>query len=147
MLDRQRISGSTAVAASGGTAVDILANTPSVQVDADGGLSFRGSSNFLVYVDGKLSPLSGTQALQQIPAASIEDIELITTPSARYRAEGDVGIINITTKRTSGNGWSGMFNASGGTLGTWTGDALLNYKTGETHHLCGRYGYQHNGKE
>ena len=130
-LDRQRISGSTAVAASGGTAVDILANTPSVQVDADGGLSFRGSSNFLVYVDGKLSPLSGTQALQQIPAASIEDIELITTPSARYRAEGDVGIINITTKRTSGNGWSGMFNASGGTLGTWTGDALLNYKTGK----------------
>ena len=130
-LDRQRISGSTAVAASGGTAVDILANTPSVQVDADGGLTFRGSSNFLVYVDGKLSPLSGTQALQQIPAASIEDIELITTPSARYRAEGDVGIINITTKRTSGNGWSGMFNASGGTLGTWTGDALLNYRTGK----------------
>lgn len=130
-LDRQRISGSTAVAASGGTAVDILANTPSVQVDANGGLTFRGSSNFLVYVDGKLSPLSGTQALQQIPAASIEDIELITTPSARYRAEGDVGIINITTKRTSGNGWSGMFNASGGTLGTWTGDALLNYRTGK----------------
>ena len=59
-LDRQRISGSTAVAASGGTAVDILANTPSVQVDADGGLTFRGSSNFLVYVDGKLSPLTGT---------------------------------------------------------------------------------------
>ena len=130
-LDRQRISGSSSVTASGGTAVDILANTPSVQVDVDGGLTFRGSSNFLVYVDGKLSPLTGTQALQQIPAASIEDIELITTPSARYRAEGDVGIINITTKRTSGNGWSGMFNASGGTLGTWTGDALLNYRTGK----------------
>ena len=130
-LDRQRISGSAAVGASGGTAVDILANTPSVQVDADGGLTFRGSSNFLVYVDGKLSPLTGTQALQQIPAASVEDVELITTPSARYRAEGDVGIINITTKRASGDGWSGMFNASGSTLGTWTGDALLNYRTGK----------------
>ena len=74
-LDRQRISGSASVTAQGGTAVDILANTPSVQVDADGGMTFRGSSNFLVYVDGKLSPLTGTQALQQIPAATIEDIE------------------------------------------------------------------------
>ena len=130
-LDRQRISGSSSVTASGGTAVDILANTPSVQVDADGGMTFRGSSNFLVYVDGKLSPLSGTQALQQIPASTIEDIELITTPSARYRAEGDVGIINITTKRSTTSGWSGMVNASGSTLGTWTLDTQLSYRQGK----------------
>ena len=130
-LDRQRISGSASVTAQGGTAVDILANTPSVQVDADGGMTFRVSSNFLVYVDGKLSPLTGTQALQQIPAATIEDIELITTPSARYRAEGDVGIINITTKRSNTNGWSGMVNASGSTLGTWTLDTQLSYRTGK----------------
>lgn len=145
-LDRQRISGSTSVTASGGTAVDILANTPSVQVDADGGLTFRGSSNFLVYVDGKLSPLTGTQALQQIPAASIEDIELITTPSARYRAEGDVGIINITTKRTSGDGWSGMLNASAGTLGTWTVDGLLNYRKGKNTFYIGGTGTHIKGK-
>lgn len=130
-LDRQRISGSASVTAQGGTAVDILANTPSVQVDADGGMTFRGSSNFLVYVDGKLSPLTGTQALQQISAATIEDIELITTPSARYRAEGDVGIISITTKRSNTNGWSGMVNASGSTLGTWTLDTQLSYRTGK----------------
>ncbi|MDO4186864.1 MAG: outer membrane beta-barrel family protein [Bacteroidales bacterium] len=130
-LDRQRISGSSSVTASGGTAVDILANTPSVQVDADGGMTFRGSSNFLVYVDGKLSPLTGTQALQQIPAATIEDIELITTPSARYRADGDVGIINITTKRSTSDGWSGVVNASAGTRGTWSVDAQLNYRQGK----------------
>ncbi len=145
-LDRQRISGSSSVTASGGTAVDILANTPYVQVDADGGLTFRGSSNFLVYVDGKLSPLTGTQALQQIPAASIEDIELITTPSARYRAEGDVGIINITTKRTSGDGWSGMLNASAGTLGTWTVDGLLNYRKGKNTFYIGGTGTHIKGK-
>lgn len=130
-LDRQQINGSASVTAQGGTAVDILANTPSVQVDADGGLTFRGSSNFLVYVDGKLSPLEGTQALQQIPAATIEDIELITTPSARYRADGDVGIINITTKRAKGDSWSGMVNTSGSTLGTWTLDTQLSYRKGK----------------
>ena len=50
-LDRQRINASSSITASGGTAIDILANTPSVQIDAEGGLTFRGSSNFLVYVD------------------------------------------------------------------------------------------------
>ena len=129
-LDRQRINASSSITASGGTAIDILANTPSVQIDAEGGLTFRGSSNFLVYVDGKLSPLEGTQALQQIPAATVEDIELITTPSARYRADGDVGIINIKTKRTTRDGWSGVVNVSGGTLGSWILDSQLNYRKG-----------------
>ena len=129
-LDRQRINASSSITASGGTAIDILANTPSVQIDAEGGLTFRGSSNFLVYVDGKLSPLEGTQALQQIPAATVEDIELITTPSARYRADGDVGIINIKTKRATRDGWSGVVNLSGGTLGSWILDSQLNYRKG-----------------
>lgn len=129
-LDRQRISAQQSVTASGGTAVDVLANTPSVQIDADGELTFRGSSNYLVYVDGKLSPLTGTQALQQIPAGTIEDIEIITTPSARYKTEGDVGIINITTKNIKANGWSGLVNLSGSTLGTHSIDARINYQHG-----------------
>ena len=94
-LDRQKISGSSSLSAAGGTAIDILSSTPSVRIDADGDVSFRGSTGFLVYVDGKQSPLEGAQALAQIPAANIEDIEIITTPSARYRTDGDVGIINI----------------------------------------------------
>ena len=129
-LDRQRINAQQSVTAAGGTAVDVLANTPSVQVDADGELTFRGSSNYLVYVDGKLSPLTGTQALQQIPAGTIENIEIITTPSARYKSEGDVGIINVTTKNIKANGWSGLVNVSGSTLGTNTIDARLNYQHG-----------------
>ena len=129
-LDRQRINGQATLAASGGTAVDVLAGTPSVQTDSEGNVTLRGSSNFLVYVDGHLSPLEGAAALQQIPAASIEDIELITTPSARYRTDGDAGIINIITRKDKSAGWSGMLNLSAGTLGTWNVDGDLTYTRG-----------------
>ena len=66
-LDRQRISGSASLSAAGGTAADILGSTPSVRVDADGEVSFRGSTGFLVYVDGKPAVQEGTRAMEQIP--------------------------------------------------------------------------------
>ena len=75
-LDRKTVSGSSSLSASGGSAVDVLKSMPSVRVDADGEVSFRGSTGFLVYVDGKPSMLEGTQALEQIPAENIEDIEI-----------------------------------------------------------------------
>lgn len=70
-LDRQRISGSASLSAAGGTAADILGSTPSVRVDADGEVSFRGSTGFLVYVDGKPAVQEGTRALEQIPASTV----------------------------------------------------------------------------
>ena len=133
-LDRQSISAASSVTASSGTAVDVLVNTPSVLVDVDGNMTFRGSNNFLVYVDGKPSTLEGTAALRQIPAGTIEDVEIITTPSARYKTEGGVGIINITTKKSRVGGMSGLVNLSGGALGTWSADATLNYRKGK--HNC-----------
>ena len=145
-LDRQRISGSSSLAASGGTAVDVLKLTPSVRVDADGGVSFRGSSGFLVYVDGKQSALEGTQALAQIPAANIEDIEIITTPSARYKTDGDVGIINIITKRHDQQGVSGAVNVSGSTIGAWNTDVLFSYKKGASRWYIGGTGTENRGK-
>lgn len=129
-LDRQTISASSALTAAGGTALDILATTPSVQVDADGEVTLRGSSNYLVYVDGKPSPLEGAAALRQIPSSTVEDIEIITTPSARYRTDGDTGIINITTRKADGNGFNGTLDASAGTLGTWSVDGRLGYRKG-----------------
>lgn len=129
-LDRQSISASSAVTAAGGTALDILANTPSIQVNSDGDLTFRGSSNYLVYVDGKPSPLEGTDALRQIPASSIDDIEIITTPSARYKTDGDVGIINIKTKASDSQAFSGTVGLTGSTLGTLGFDGILNYRKG-----------------
>ena len=129
-LDRRTISGSSSLTAGGGTALDILANAPSVQVDADGQLTLRGSSNYLVYVNGKPSPLEGSDALQQIPASSIEDIEIITTPSARYKADGDVGIINIKTSGPTSDLFGGAVNLSGSTLGTWSADGRLSFHKG-----------------
>lgn len=81
-LDKKIIDASNNLMSSGGTAVDILENTPSVRVDVDGEVTFRGSSGFKVYIDGKPSFYSGSQALQQIPSTQIENIEIITTPSA-----------------------------------------------------------------
>ncbi|MSK95405.1 TonB-dependent receptor plug domain-containing protein, partial [Escherichia coli] len=93
-LDKKVVEASSNMMGGGGSAVDILENTPSIRVDAEGDVTFRGSSGFLVYIDGKPSVFSGTQALEQVPAGHIENIEIITTPSAKHDTEGDVGIIN-----------------------------------------------------
>ncbi|MDF9831132.1 TonB-dependent receptor [Parabacteroides sp. PF5-6] len=124
-LDKRVIEASSNMMASGGSAVDILENTPSIRVDAEGEVTFRGSSGFAVYVDGKPSIFSGTQALEQIPSAHIDNIEIITNPSARHDTEGAVGIINIITKKDMQQGVSGMVNLSGSTALTRTVDFLL----------------------
>ena len=112
-LDRRVIEASGYLSAAGGTAVDILSQTPSIRVDAEGQVTFRGSSGFKVYIDGKPNSLDGTMALEQIPAGQIENIEVITVPSARNDADGTAGIINIITKKQAIEGWSGMVNVMG----------------------------------
>jgi outer membrane receptor protein involved in Fe transport len=80
---------------------DLLQNIPSVQVDIDGNVSLRGSPDVMILINGKKSPLMGktrADVLQQLPAATIEKIEVITNPSARFTPEGTSGIINIVTK-------------------------------------------------
>ena len=114
-LDKKVVEATSNMMAGGGSAVDVLENTPSIRVDAEGDVTFRGSSGFLVYIDGKPSVFTGTQALEQVPAGHIENIEIITTPSAKHDTEGDVGIINIITKKHSNQGLSGMVNLSGST--------------------------------
>ena len=131
-LDRQQIDASQVLTAQGGTAFDVLRAVPGVIIDADGGLSFRGSQDFLVYIDGKPSPLSGTEALQMIGAASIKDIEILTTPSAKYKTDGDVGIINIVTRRAETDGWDVVVNGTASTWGTLSLDTKINYRIG--HH-------------
>lgn len=145
-LDRQQVSGNSNLSASGGTAVDVLRSVPSVQVNSEGEVSLRGSTGFVVYVDGRKSVLEGTQALQQIAAANIEDIEIITTPSARYRTDGDVGIINIITKKQDKSGVSGSVAVSGSTIGSWIGDALLNYREGKSRVYVGLSASQSRGR-
>ena len=86
----------------------MLENVPSVTVDIEGNVSLRGSSNFTVLVDGRPSVLDPNDALQQIPASSIENIEIITNPSAKYNPEGTAGIINIVLKKSQRAGMSGI---------------------------------------
>ena len=131
-LDRQQIDASQVLTAQGGTALDVLRAVPGVVLDAEGSLSYRGSQNFLVYVDGKISPLTGTEALQMIGAANIRDIEILTTPSAKYKTDGDVGIINIVTRRAETEGWDVSVNGMASTWATLSLDAKINYRMG--HH-------------
>ncbi|MDD2474372.1 MAG: TonB-dependent receptor [Dysgonamonadaceae bacterium] len=136
-LDKKVVEASSNLMGSSGSAVDILENTPSIRVDAEGGVTFRGSSGFSVYVDGKPSVFSGTQALEQVPAGQIENIEIITTPSAKHDTEGDVGIINIITKKHSMKGLSGMVNLSGNTWLTRRVDFLLNHQNNRSRWFFG----------
>lgn len=139
-LDRQKIDASQVLTAQGGTALDVLRAVAGVVVDADGNLSYRGSQNFMVYVDGKPSPLSGTEALQMVGAASIKDIEILTTPSAKYKTDGDVGIINIVTRRSETDGWDIALNGTASTWGTLSLDTKVNYRTGHHNFYVGGQG-------
>lgn len=131
-LDKKIISAaSNIMASSGGNATDILSHVPSIRVDPDGNVSFRGSSGFLVHINGKPSMFNAAQALQQVPASQIENIEIITTPSARNQTDGDAGIINIITKQQLDEGLSGAVNAYGSTYGSRGVDFMLSKKSGE----------------
>lgn len=139
-LDKKIIEASNNLMGSGGTAVDILENTPSIRVGVDGEVTFRGSSGFKVYIDGSPSFYSGTQALQQIPAGQIENIEIITTLSARYDTDGEVGMINIITKKNTRQGINGMANLYGSTALSNGADFLLSQRHNKLHwHLTGHW--------
>lgn len=138
-LDKKIIDASNNLMSSGGTAVDIL-KIPSVRVDVDGEVTFRGSSGFKVYIDGKPSFYSGSQALQQIPSTQIENIEIITTPSARYDTDGEVGMINIITKKNKQAGINGIVNAYGSTALSNGLDFLLSQQHKKLQwHLAGHW--------
>ncbi|MFV0397661.1 MAG: carboxypeptidase-like regulatory domain-containing protein, partial [Bacteroidales bacterium] len=98
-LDKRVVEAGSNANNAGGTAVDVLRNAPSISIDVEGNVKFRGSSGFKVYINGRPSLFEGTQALEQIPAGQIDNIEIITTPSAKYETDGSVGILNIITKK------------------------------------------------
>jgi len=94
----------------GGNASDVLGNVPSVQVDVEGAVSLRGNENVTILIDGRPSALvglNGAEALRQIPAEAIEKVEIITSPSARYDAEGTAGILNIILRKNKLTGFNG----------------------------------------
>ncbi len=116
----------------GGDASDVLQRVPMLSVDVNGGVSLRGSSNVQILINGRPSSIfSGgvAEALKSIPAEQIKSIEVITSPSARYDAEGSAGIINIVTRKKSPQGFTGNTSASVGTRAN-NGNLGLTYAQG-----------------
>jgi outer membrane receptor protein involved in Fe transport len=118
--DRSSYSTKNMTVASGGTAVDVLRNVPSVEVDGNNNVSLRGNTNVVVQINGRSSPLTGEQLghfLTQLPASAVTRVEVSTNPSAKNDPEGTAGIINIVLNQEAELGLSGGLTAGTGTTG------------------------------
>jgi outer membrane receptor protein involved in Fe transport len=135
-IDKKVFSVDQNISAAGGSASDVLKNIPSVTVDNQGNVSLRKDGNVEVWINGKASGLTvdnRAQVLQQMPAESIESIEVMTNPSAKFNPEGSAGIINIVMKQKHKAGYFGSVSAGimypdGGKVGQNLG-ASLNYSS------------------
>jgi len=130
----------------GGSAIDVLKNIPSVSVDVDGNLTLRGNGNVKIIVDGKPFGLGGANLstlLDQIPANLIASIEVISNPGAKFDAEGVSGIINIVMKKNEGVGYNGNVTVNAGTRDKYNGSLVLNVKN-KGLNVFGNYDYRLN---
>jgi outer membrane receptor protein involved in Fe transport len=124
----------------GSNAAEILDNIPSVTVDVDGNISLRGSGNVRILINGKPSGLVSAgdmESLRQLMGDQIERIEVITNPSARYDAEGEVGIINIVLKEEKRKGINGSFEVTGGYPDNYRAGFNLNYRRQKINFFAG----------
>lgn len=118
----------------GGSVSDVLDNVPSVSVDIEGNVALRGNGNVRILINGKPSGLVGlnsTDALRQLPADAIEKVEIITSPSARYDAEGTAGILNIILRRSKILGLNGAIIINSGYPNQLGASGNINYRTGD----------------
>lgn len=133
-LDKKVYNVGSDLTVRGGTVSDVLDNVPSVSVDVEGNVALRGNNDVRILINGKPSGLVGlnsTEALRQLPAEAIERVEVITSPSARYDAEGTAGIINIILKRSKLQGINGAITVNAGYPYQAGVSANLNYRTGD----------------
>jgi len=137
-IDKKVFSVDKNISAAGGSASDVLKNIPSVKVDNEGNVSLRKDANVEVWINGKPSGLTAdnrAQVLQQMPAESIESIEIMTNPSAKFNPEGTAGIINLVMKKNRKAGYYGSVSAglmypTGGKMGKSFG-TNINYNSGK----------------
>lgn len=128
-LDKQVFTTKQFQNAAGGTSLDLLQRLPSITVNNEGAVALRGNTNFQVMINGKPSARTAADVLAQLPANQIDQVEIITSPSARYDSDGKTGIINIITKKDANLGWSlsgnGLF--AGADPARYGGDGTVSY--------------------
>ena len=147
-IDKKVFSVDQSLVSEGGSASDLLQNVPSVQSDMDGNVSLRGSAGVKVLIDGKPSMIAGgnvAQILQSIPASSIESVELITNPSAKYDAEGQSGIINIVLKKNKKLGLNGSLALSAGNRDNYNANTNLSFQNSKVN-IYGNYSYRYGNR-
>lgn len=132
-IDRKTFNIGKDIMTTSGTASELMQHIPSLQVDIEGNISLRGSENVLILINGRPSSLMGANraaVLQQMPANTIEKIEVITNPSAKYKPDGTSGIINIVLKKNKDLGFNGSVITNLGN--DWRSNASLttNYNSG-----------------
>jgi len=155
-IDRMVINVEAAPTNAGSTAMEVLEKSPGVSVSNDGAISLKGKQGVIVMMDGKptyLSPADLATVLKNLPASALDQIEIMTNPSAKYDASGNSGIINIKTKKSRADGFNGSIT-TGGTLGFYkrapslltpfkqTTSLNLNYRKGKMN-LFGSYNYNY----
>jgi iron complex outermembrane recepter protein len=145
--DRTIINVDASPTNAGSTVMDVLEKSPGVTLDKDDNISLKGKGNVMVMIDGKptyLSPAQLASYLRSLPASAIDQIELMTNPSAKYDAAGNSGIINIKTKKNKTKGFNGSTNLtySQGVYPKPSGSVNLNYRDGKTNFfLNGSYSH------
>ena len=129
----------------GGSANDVLNNITSIEVDQDGNISLRGEGKVTILIDGRPSSLSGGNGknlLSGIPAGSIERIEIVTNPSAKYDPDGTSGIINVVLKKNIRLGLNGNVTLSAATGNAYTGSTSMNMRNTKFN-IFGNYAYDY----
>jgi len=126
------------------TLAEVLENAPSVTLDSEGNVILRGSSNFTLLIDGKPVPGVGVNMLRQIPPEMVDNIEIMTNPSAKYDPDGVAGIINLVLKKQDESGLNGQITAMAGLGHKYNGDLQINYRSSKYNLYAGISGTSYN---
>ncbi|RFS20559.1 TonB-dependent receptor [Chitinophaga silvatica] len=145
--DKLVVNVESSISASGGTALEALEKSPTVTVDKDGNISMKGKSGVVVMLDGKQTNMSSadlTEMLKNMPATSVDQIELIANPSAKYDAAGSAGIINLKLKKNTNYGTNGSLSlgAAHGYFPRYNGGINLNHRNAKFN-VFGSYNYSY----
>ncbi|RYZ54403.1 MAG: TonB-dependent receptor, partial [Sphingobacteriales bacterium] len=151
--DKIIVNVENSIVSAGSSAMEVLQRSPGVTVNQNDNISLKGKSGVMIWIDGKQTPMAGADlanVLKSMPAGSIDRIEIISNPGARYDAAGTAGIINIKTKKDQRMGTNGSVNLSygQGVYPKYAGGASLNYRKGKVnvfgnYNISRRYWFNH----